>query len=90
METLSELFNVIGVACLTNLAIVSEPAQLVKGVLCIPDSSWYGRLLNCGLCLSFWTGLCYGVYAYGFTLDALIAAGLTSVAGEMINRKLLS
>ncbi len=78
------IITVLGLACLTNLWIHSEPTNKLRYWLYNKvkdkDSLWHWRLINCALCTGFYVGLL-------FTWNLYLAA-IVSVCAELICKKL--
>lgn len=79
------IYEIIGLACLTNLLLLAEPVNLLYDVL-FKKNNYFKRMLTCALCSGFWIYLVYQMIATG-TID-LMGASISAIVAELINRKL--
>lgn len=81
------IINIVALACLTHLWVISEPTRGLRKLIGL-DSSHpikiirvFTQFLECSLCSGFWLGLL-------FTGGSLYMAAIVSVLAEYIYRKL--
>lgn len=79
------LLYIIGMACLTNLWINSEPTIKFREIY-FKKNTFIKRLLECALCSGFWFFLLYMLIFH--QTFAIFGAAISSVLAEFINRKL--
>lgn len=81
------IIQILAIACLTILAVSSEPTRYLYSILGLNKPEKKGiqgalsRLTLCNLCTGFWLGL--------FLTENIYTAAIISVTAEVINNKLM-
>lgn len=82
-----EIFNIIGLACLSYLFIAAEPMILLKRLIGFKEENYmsfsktkqfFHRMITCGMCSGFWIALA--------TTQNIMAAGIVSLLAELITK----
>jgi hypothetical protein len=81
--------EIIGIACLAIIIVnFGKPADLFKRYLYGSDYSKWKRMkpLDCAFCLSWWLGLSFFLYTYGWV--GILYASIATVIVALLETKL--
>ncbi len=85
-----KMYNeIIGIACLSIIIVnFGKPADLLKRYLYGSDFSKWKRMkpLDCAFCLSWWLGLSFFLYTYGWV--GILYASIATVIVALLETKL--
>lgn len=92
---MSEILILIGLMCITVLAINATPIMLLRhrlDLLDMKDTNTKLRnriieFLSCAMCLGFWIGFIFHI-CYINVLDSILYAAIVSIGSELLDKRM--